>query len=86
MNIKITFRAPSPFTFEVLYRAFVLFRRFPRVEGAEVFPLAGLRIYFARIEPVFTGLQFSNHCDLPPRNADLEGKHRVERAWLKISD
>ena len=41
--------------------AFVLLGAFPRIEGAEVFPLAGLRIYFARIEPVLTGLQFSNH-------------------------
>ena len=38
------------FTLKVLHRAFVLFRCFPRIESAVVFPLAGLRIYFARIE------------------------------------
>ncbi len=69
---KIVFPGQSPFTFEVLYCAFVLFRPFPRVEGAEVLPLAGLRIYFARIEPVLAGLQLSNHCDLPLSKADLE--------------
>src|SRR6266498_307987 len=63
LNLKITFPAQSPFSFEELYRAFVLFCPFPRVKGAEVFPLAGLRIYLARIETVLTGLQFSNHFD-----------------------
>jgi hypothetical protein len=55
----------SPFTFEVLYCAFVLFGTFAGIERAEVLPLAGLRIYFARIEPVLTGLQLSDHYDSP---------------------
>lgn len=37
---------------EVLDRAFVFLGRFAAVEGAEVFALARLRIYFARVEPV----------------------------------
>ena len=39
----------------------MLFRCFPRIESAEVFALAGLGIYFARIETIFTRFQFSNH-------------------------
>jgi hypothetical protein len=60
----------------------MLFCAFPRIEGAEVFPLARLWIYFARIETVLTGLQFSNHRHLPPPNADFEGKepHRIRLA------
>jgi hypothetical protein len=47
--------------FEILHGALVLFRRLPRFEGAEIAALAGLRIYFPGIEPVFAGLQFADH-------------------------
>jgi hypothetical protein len=30
-------------------------------KGAEIAPLAGLRILFTRIEPVFSGREFANH-------------------------
>jgi hypothetical protein len=46
---------------EILHVALVLFRSLPRSEGAEVAALAGLRIYFSGIEPVFAGLQFADH-------------------------
>jgi hypothetical protein len=61
MNLENPFRSPSPSAFEVLYRPFVLFCRFSRIEGAQVSSLAGFGIYFARIEPVLAGLQFPNH-------------------------
>src|ERR1044072_8516381 len=46
---------------EVLHVALVLFRRCTRLEGAEVAALAGFRVDFAGIEPVFARLQFSDH-------------------------
>lgn len=64
------------FTFEVLYRSFVLFRPFPRVEGAEIFSLAGLRIYLPRIEPVLTGFQFSDHCRFLPLRLRNRAAHK----------
>jgi hypothetical protein len=56
----------SAFTFEVLYRAFMFFCRYARAERAQVSSLAGLGINFARIESVLSGLQLSDHGDLPP--------------------
>src|SRR6478735_11029533 len=46
---------------EILHVALVFFRRRARFEGAEIAPLAGLRIDLAGIEPVFARLQFSDH-------------------------
>src|SRR6476620_10739558 len=55
---------------EVLHGAFMLFRRCARLEGTEIPPLAGLRIYLAGIEPVLAGLQFSDH-DVSPSFSEL---------------
>src|SRR5205085_5526543 len=46
---------------EILHRALVLFRRRAGFEGAKVAALAGFRVDFAGIEPVFARLQFSDH-------------------------
>ncbi len=51
--------------FEVLHRAFVVLRLFPRVEGAQVAALAGDWILLARIEPVLARSQFSDHGHSP---------------------
>ena len=48
---------------EILHRAFVLFGRRARLEGAEIAALAGLRVRLARIEPVFAGSEFADHAD-----------------------
>jgi hypothetical protein len=53
-------RLPS-MPLEILYLALVLLGRGARLEGAEIAPLAGLRIYLARIEPVLAGSQFADH-------------------------
>jgi hypothetical protein len=52
--------------FEILHGALVFFRRRAGFEGSEVTSLAGFRVDFAGIEPVFPRLQFSDH-----------GMHRV---------
>src|SRR5882757_11183539 len=41
-----------PLPFEILHRAFVFLRRRARIECAQVFPLARLRIFLARIEAI----------------------------------
>src|SRR5689334_11368106 len=46
---------------EILHGALVLLRGGAAGKGAEIAPLASLRIYFARIEPVFAGRKFANH-------------------------
>ena len=46
---------------EELHGALVLRRRRAAGEGAEIAPPAGLRIYFAGIEPVFAGGEFADH-------------------------
>jgi hypothetical protein len=46
---------------EILHGALVFFCRRARLEGAEVAALAGFRIYFSGIEPVFAGLQFADY-------------------------
>jgi hypothetical protein len=51
----------STLTLEELYCAFVLFGCATSIKGAQVFSLTCFRVNLARIEPVFTGLQFSNH-------------------------
>jgi len=47
--------------FEILHGAFVLLGGGAGAEGAEIAAFAGLRIYLARIEPVFSGRQFADH-------------------------
>ena len=47
--------------FEILHGALVLLGGGAAVEGTEIAASAGLRIYFARIEPVFAGRQFADH-------------------------
>src|SRR5262249_36280815 len=46
---------------EILHGALVLLRGGAAGKGAEIAPLAGVRILFARIEPVFAGGEFANH-------------------------
>jgi hypothetical protein len=46
---------------EILHGAFVLLGGRARFEGAEIAALAGLRIHFTGIKPVFAGLQFADH-------------------------
>jgi hypothetical protein len=45
---------------EILHRLFVLFRRGPGFERAQVAPFSGLRIFLPRIQPV-TAFDFPNH-------------------------
>src|ERR1700733_15050706 len=59
-------RASMPL--EVLHRALVLLGGGAAGEGAEIAAAAGLRILFARIEPVFAGRQFADHGELPTKN------------------
>jgi hypothetical protein len=42
-------------TLEILHVALVLFGSPARFEGSEVTSLAGFRVHFAGIEPIFTG-------------------------------
>jgi hypothetical protein len=58
---KMKVQSDSPFALKVLDRALVLLGLLARVERAEVLPLAGLRVYFARVEPVLPRLQLSDH-------------------------
>lgn len=53
--------------FEILNLAFVLLGGFAGVEGAEVAAAAGLFIFLARIEAVFSGFEFSDHRSLPAK-------------------
>ena len=46
---------------EVLHGALVRFGLLARSEGSEVALLAGFGIFLARVQTVFTGLQFANH-------------------------
>lgn len=46
---------------EVLNFPLVFLGRVTGFEGAEVSPLAGYRIFLARIKPVLAGRQFTNH-------------------------
>ena len=46
---------------EILHGALVLFSGYARFEGAEIAALAGLRVQFSGIEPVFARLQLSDH-------------------------
>jgi hypothetical protein len=48
---------------EILHLALMLFRRSTGFEGSEVAAFARFRIDFAGIEPVFAGLQFSDHVE-----------------------
>src|SRR5438105_538684 len=48
-------------TLEKLHGALVLLRGGTAAKGAEIAPPAGLRIDFARIEPVFAGGELANH-------------------------
>ena len=58
--------------FEILHGTLVLLGGGAAVEGTEIAASAGLRIYLARIEPVFAGRQFADHWrvlgNAPPPN------------------
>ena len=51
---------------EVLNCPFVFFCRCSRIKGTKVSSLAGLRIFFARVEPILSRFQFSNHLKRDP--------------------
>src|ERR1019366_4865683 len=48
-----------------LHVAFVLLRGLLAAEGSEIAALAGLRIYFPRIEPVFAAPKLADHSNSP---------------------
>src|ERR1700722_3706727 len=50
--------------FEILHGALMLLRGRARREGAEIAPLACLRIFLARIEPVLAGGEFADHGEI----------------------
>jgi hypothetical protein len=52
---------PSTFPLEILYRSFMLLSLFARVERAQIAAFAVLWIFLARVEPVLTRFQFSDH-------------------------
>ncbi len=47
--------------FEKLDRTLVFLCGFLSIEGAEVSPLTGFRIFFAGVKPILARLKFSNH-------------------------
>lgn len=53
---------------EILNRAFVFLRCSLAAERAEIFPLAGSRIFLAGIQPILSGFQFPNHNDFISRS------------------
>jgi hypothetical protein len=50
---------------EILHRPLVLLGHGAAGEGAEIAPSPGLRVYFARIEPVFAGGELADHGGIP---------------------
>jgi hypothetical protein len=54
-------RDASSMPLEMLHRAFVLFGRCARLEGAEIAASAGLRILLSGVEPVLARLEFPDH-------------------------
>jgi hypothetical protein len=61
--------AKSSVALEILHGALVFFGLLARVEGPQIATFTGLRIYLARIEPVFTRLKFSDHCLFTSENS-----------------
>jgi len=59
---------------EILHRLLVLRGGRARAEGAEIAPASGLRIFLARIEPVFAGSQFADHRVFARAAASLQEK------------
>src|SRR5437870_6363923 len=59
-------RGPSALALEELHRALVLFGRGARLERPQVPAPAGFGIELARIEPVLTGSELSDHPGNPP--------------------
>jgi hypothetical protein len=55
---------------EVLDFAFVFFRCGKGLEGPQIPAISGLWILDSRIQPVFAGLEPSNHCDSSSRARD----------------
>ena len=58
--------------FEILNVALVLERSLLAGEGAEITPLAGLRIFLARVEPVFSRAKFADHRRLRPMRCEFK--------------
>ena len=65
---------------EILHGAFMFLRGFLSVKRAEVATLARLGILLARIEPVLSGFQFSDHDELPA----IEGSNHSTRMTITI--
>jgi len=62
----------STLALEVLHGAFMGFSRLPCAEGSQVAPFSSLRVLLTRVQPVFSGLQFSNHFEpLNPLRQDV---------------
>ena len=65
----------------------MVLRSLPRAEGAQVSPLASLRTFLPRIQPIFTRFQFSNHkfhplCTVPRREIKCRQVYPVPvRGW-----
>ncbi len=59
---------------EILHGPLVLLRGGAARKGAEIAPPAGLRILFARIEPILAGRELTNHGVLPKMRRIDEAK------------
>jgi hypothetical protein len=50
---------------EILHGALMLLSLLTRVKSAKIAPLSRFRVFLRGIEPIFSGLEFSNHNYLP---------------------
>ena len=61
VSISVTERKMLPGALKILHRAFMFLRRGKGAEGPEILAFARFGVFFPRIEPVFTGFEFSYH-------------------------
>jgi hypothetical protein len=66
--------------FEVLNLSLVFLGSFPRSKRPEILTLVCLRIYFAGVESMFAGFQFSDHIEV------LLLDSRRKRMWIRIDN
>jgi hypothetical protein len=71
--------------FEILHGALVLLRRRAAGEGAEIAPPAGLRIFLARIEPIFARGELADHWRAPVNARHLRGKDHPSFSFRSYS-
>lgn len=64
---------------EILHGALVLLGRGARGKGAEIAPFACLRILLARIQPVLSGRELSDHGVFSDRN-----HIKKQRVWIEF--